>query len=519
MTEVFDQEFIWGLSLRQALELYDHVWKESNWPAIAELGRKDRFFLLTYLLGRQDAIRPWIYERCREVERDPDNHLDLWSREHYKSTIITYTGSIQEILKDPEITIGIFSFNRASARKFVKQIKYELEANEKLKQAYPDILWEKPDRDAPTWSEERGIVVRRKSNPREATVEGHGLIEGMPTGMHYRLRVYDDVVTEDAVTTPEQIEKVTNAWRLSLNLGSEGGRVWYIGTRYHFNDTYRVLIDERVAQPRIYPGTIDGTPDGEPVLFSEEWMKDRRNQGAYIFSCQILQNPVADEAQGFKKEWIQYYENNDPKTFKGMNRYILVDPASEKKKHSDYTAMFVVGLNLDQNYYVLDMVRDRMNLTERANTLFRLHRKWKPRGVGYEKYGKDSDIEHIEHEMKSKNYRFSITPLGGTMRKEDRIRRLVPVCEQGRLWLPESLFATDYKGQENDLVKDFVEQEVAGFPVAVHDDMLDCLSRIMDDDMYAVFPQDEQGDYFLGEEEKPDRYRRPKRRRTTWMAA
>lgn len=494
--------------------IYDAVWAAGP-AAVAELGRKDRFFLLTWLLGRRDADRDWLYARCREVEASPDGYLDLWAREHYKSTIITFAGAIQEIMKDPEITIGIFSHNRPTAKKFMRQIKHELESNERLKAVYPDVLYSDPEKSAPRWSEDQGIVVRRQGNPKEATVEAHGLIEGMPTGAHYRLRIYDDVVTEDSVTTPEMMEKTTAAWRLSQNLGVEGiGRVWHIGTRYHFNDTYRTILEDRICKPRLYPATDDGTPSGRPVLISPESLAEKRVLlGSYIFACQQLLNPVADEAQGFRREWLRYHDGHSGE---GLNRYILVDPANEKKKWSDYSAFFVVGLGADRNYYVLDMLRDRLNLTERAEALFALHRRWAPRAVGYEKYGKDSDIQHFEDRMRRDNYRFHITALGGAVRKEDRIRRLVPLFEQGRVWLPECLERTDTAGRRIDLARAFVEQEYLGFPVAVHDDMLDCLSRIADPGLPVVWPKGE-GDAMPNE--KPRRYR-PQARDSghTWMS-
>ena len=142
-----NQEFVWDLSLDDALALYEQV-IEAGDKAVAELCLIDRFFLLGIVLKRPDIFDPWLYARCREVERDPDGYLDLWAREHYKSTLITFAGIIQEILKNPEITIGIFSFNKPTARKFLKQIKYELESNETLKALFPDILYADPKKES-----------------------------------------------------------------------------------------------------------------------------------------------------------------------------------------------------------------------------------------------------------------------------------------------------------------------------------------------------------------------------------
>jgi hypothetical protein len=40
-------------------------------------------------------------------------------------------------------------------------------------------------------------------------------------------------------------------------------------------------------------------------------------------------------------------------------------------------------------------------------------------------------------------------------------------------------------------VRSFIEQEYSAFPVCAHDDMLDCMSRILDDDMGVIFPEPE----------------------------
>ena len=466
-------------SMEEAVAYYERAEQDAagdDW-LFAELGRADLFYLLLKVLRRHDIGHPWLYARCREIEKAPDNYLDLWAREHYKSTIITFGLTVQDILRDSEVTVGIFSHNRPGSKAFLRQIKHEFETNDILKALYPDVLWGDPKAEAPKWSEDEGIVVRRKSNPKEATVEAWGLVDGMPTGKHFGVMVYDDVVTEGSVNTPDMMAKTTRQLELSYSLGAEDGVKRFIGTRYHFNDSYRTVLERGTAKARLYDGTDANCGDiKRPVLWTKELMaQKRRDMGIYTFACQVLQNPKADATHGFKRGWLQYWE---PDAGAGLNKYILRDPASSKKESADYTVDWVLGLGPDENYYVLAVYRDRLNLTERTNRLFELHRKWKPIEVRYEEYGLQADIEHIQSEMDARKYRFKIVKVGGKTRKEDRIKRLIPLFENGKIILPKTFHITTADSETKDMIHEFVENEYLAFPVPVHDDMLDGLARI-----------------------------------------
>lgn len=435
--------------------------------------------------------------RCIQVDRSDGMYLTGKAMiPTHNSTIITFGLTIFDIIKDPEITIGIFSHTKPVAKKFLSQIKTEFESNADLPALWPDIFHQNPKAEAQKWSEDTGIIVKRDGNPKEATIEAHGLVDGQPTGRHFKLRVYDDVVTMESVSTPEQIAKTTHAWQMSDNLGCVGGRERYIGTPYHLFDTYRVMQDSKVVTIRKFPATVDGKEYGKPVLMPEETLlKKRRTQGPYVFAAQMLIDPVADKAMGFRREWLVLEDVDYQAAMRSLFRFIIVDPAgSKQRKNNDYTTMFVMGYGEDEKYRVLDMRRDRLNLTGRTDLLMALHRHWKPSVVGYEEYGIQADIEHIKYVQKQDLYEFDITPVGGAMSKDQRIRRLVPLFENGfkdekdggdglpksRIILPTTCYVHDYQDQSRDLVKDFIEQEYTAFPVLSHDDMLDALARTVD---------------------------------------
>lgn len=268
----------------------------------------DLYWLLRYILDKPFVENNWWFARCREVQASPDGHLDLWAREHGKSTIITVALTIQDILNDPEVTIGIFSHTKAIAKSFLRLIKAEFETNVLLKDMFSHILFEYPESESPKWSEDVGIIVRRKTNQNEATIEAHGLVEGMPTGKHFQKRIYDDVLTPESVKTPDQMHKVTEALDMSQNLGRVGGVFRMIGTRYLQGDPYEVYIKRGVVKPRIYPATDSGRVDGNPVYFSEEeWDKRVRESSASVIASQMLQNPLASSSVIFQPDWIKLW--------------------------------------------------------------------------------------------------------------------------------------------------------------------------------------------------------------------
>lgn len=450
----------------------------------------DLFYLLVRICGRKDMLNEFAFARCREVETNPNGRLDLWAREHFKSSVITFGLTIQDILRNPEITFGIFSHTRPIAKAFLRQIMRELETNRLLHGSFPDVLWGEDIKQSPKWSEDDGLIVRRLSNPNEATVEAWGLVDGQPVSKHFQVLLYDDIVVQASVSTPDMIAKTMSRLEESYSLGTAGGVKRFAGTRWHFNDAYKTIVDRGTAVLRSHPGRVGGVEDGESVFWPEELhQQKRRDMGPYSYASQILLNPKADALQGFKREWLRAFEKLRQDE---LNWYLLCDAASSKKRGSDYTAFWGIGLGKDGNYYCVPEVRDRLNLKERGDRLFALHRKYKPKQVRYEKYGLMSDIEHFQSRMENENYRFTITEVGGQTSKSDRIKRLIPLFEAGRIWMPKSKYVTDWQKVPVDLVHAFIEEEYMAFPVGLHDDMLDALARICEPELSLSWPMEEQ---------------------------
>lgn len=439
----------------------------------------DLYFLLRYGLNRPFVDNHWWFERCREVQFAPDGYLDLWAREHGKSTVITIGLTIQDILRDPEITVGIFSHNRAIAKSFLRVIKREFEANTLLKGCFPDVLWDNPEKDAPKWSEDDGLVIIRKGNPPESTVEAHGIVEGMPTGRHFQLRVYDDVVTAASVSTPDQMRKVIDALDMSNNLGKIGGIRRMIGTRYKLGDAYEEYIKRGVVKPRIYAATDTGRVDGIPRLFTQDqWETKLQEMSPAIIASQMLQNPLSEDSVIFQPDWFRLWPaDKELPVFEMV--FQSFDGAFSEKTTADDSCLLTLGLfkategSAKFSVMVVDCFMERVDYPSMRDEVIRQYQN---------KFGKtDKMVDGVIVEDKSSGaalipeLRRACIPVypyhPGQLDKTARANLVAHLVRDGYLWIPESR-NPKRKGYPMNWLSKWHEQMLY-FPNVKHDDGVD----------------------------------------------
>ena len=324
-------------------------------------------------------------------------------------------------------------------------------------------------------------------------------VGGTPIGKGADLVVIDDPFkSREEAESPTQRQKVKDWYTSSIYSRLEGdGIIVIMHQRWHEDDLAGWLLSEHSEEnwDVVDLAAVCIEEDKDPLgrvqgeaLWPEKYDEVRLHKisraiGPRDWLSMYQQRPRSQEGDEFKRDYIRYYERPPIEVGRNMVKYILVDAASSKKKTSDFTAMAVIGIGTDGNKYLLDGIRDRLKLSERAAKLMELHRKWNPKAVGYEQYGQMADIEHVYSVMEQENYRFVITPLGGRMRKEERIRRMLPDLENSVWRFPEELWIKSVDKKVSDLVNTIIEDEMVPFPVGRKDDFIDCMSRIYDIDI------------------------------------
>ena len=463
----------------------------------------DLWFMLYFVIEIPDNKKPnhpFVVERCNDIQYGPgDSTLDVWFRGGYKSSIITIAETIQYQLKYPESATGIFSHKASIAKSnFLFEIKQIFENSKLLKACFPDVVWENPFKDAPIWSLDGGLVLKRKSNRREASVSAHGLVEGMPTGLHFERMIYDDITTADLSDSPDVMEKIKEKFDVSRNLRTHTGLDCHriVGTFYHFNDPLTYIRDKKEAgsdRPRYMfrkiPATEDGSPNGKSVFLPEESLNDLR--GDKSFFSQQLCDPSPIEVSSLKSDLIVEYD----KLPEGCYKFMIIDQAGDLEanlKSGDCWAIcaFAVKPFIDDvgasDIYIEDIVAEPLAETEAINIATNMYiRQGVVHVLGVEKVGISSTHNQIRSALKARGRNLTIE--NDIKKKRVNVIMLLRPSGRNKVKFIESAVAFplfNSKIHISDKIqpkyRQKLEEEMDTFPYGKTDDILNTIAYVYD---------------------------------------
>lgn len=453
-------------------------------PALRLWAEQNLFVFCVYVLNLHYINNDFGYRLCWEVQNKKYGRCWIIAREHFKSTVITFASTLWEICKDPEKTYCIYSYKADTASDFLCQIKSEIERNDLLRFMWSDVFWDDPTRryeDQPdgsritwTWTT-TAITVKRKIACKECTLESSGLVSGQKTGYHFSRLIFDDAETIDSVRTAESIELLKDAFSMAMNTGqTENPDYVIVGTYYALNDLYIHVEKEGIAELVLQPCYWD---DGTPARFTRQQLEfKRRTMGAATFAVQMMCDPREGSNYTFSEDWLQWWT---PQEWEGMNVYIFVDPAGKVARKRDYTAIWVVGIDYNANFMVLDIIRDKLKPAQKAVVLRQLVREYRPRQVYYEQVGLAGDKDYLELDMDHTGFHYGITAVNATVEKGMRIDALASMFEDMRIWLVRKRVHQNWEGKMENMMESFIEDEYKCYPATTHDDALDSLAMMV----------------------------------------
>lgn len=399
--------------------------------------------------------------------------LYMMPRGTLKTTVLTIGGSIQWLLNYPDDRIALDSETVTKTRGFLTEIKGHFEENNKLRDVWFTLHGDYPDdaKSKKPWSTEMLVVATRKRAKKEPSIDTLG-IGVTRNGYHYDIAFLDDLHSELNTKTTEEIAKVKEHRKLVYSLLDPNCPMVVIGTRWAFSDAYQEIIDEEYEDFNFITRSAL-SPTGEEFyprrLDRKTLSRYRRIQGAYLFSCQYLNNPVDDDTATFKHENFRYLSRHNMSERK-INWYGLVDPSYEGP-YSDFCAIVIAGMDDQGRLYVKHIVRQKMTYSDIINEMFRLNAIFKPVRWGLEIVGTQKSIEFTLRQEERKRgislrcHMFRSRPAT----KEERIRALAPYYENHEVF--HCIAAPNM---------DILEDELTNFPRAKHDDVSDCFSGILE---------------------------------------
>ena len=369
-----------------------------------------------------------------------------------KSTVTTLIFPLWRIAfkkTDEDLFIVIISESQTQSINFLSRIKYHLTHSDKFKSIFGDL----GPTTAKRWTNNDVVLANGARIIAVGTGQRvRGFIEG---DTRPNLIVVDDFESELNAFTPEARAKnrkwVTEAVIPSL---SDEGKIAMIGTVIS-EDCFLYWAKDSPAWHTLWYSIWD---EDEKSIWPERFPKSRIMEikkefasvgnlnGFYQEYMNIAQSP---DMAPFKPEWIKLH-HYDYKRMHGQNClvrtvdgkeeikpvevYCGVDPASSLSSTADYFVVSTIGIDCDNNKYIIDVYRDRISPAEQPAKLIEVFKKYRPKRMKIETVGYQEALRTAVRELMLKENLYipglekGVKPRN---RKSERLLSLVPIFAKG----------------------------------------------------------------------------------------
>jgi phage terminase large subunit-like protein len=463
----------------------------------------------------EELIQWWQRQDAKQ------NQLVLLPRGHMKSKLVAYR-TAWWITKHPETTILYVSATADLAEKQLYAIKQILD-NPIYRRYWSDMIHPEEGK-REKWAVAEIAVdhpQRKLEGIRDATCKAVGLTSNT-TGFHADVVVLDDIVVPGNAYTEEGREKVGAAYSQLASIENPGAYEWVVGTRYHPRDIYDTMINmketlyddsgELVSEDPVYELFQRVVETNGEFLWAKQIRADgkafgfdakelARIKAKYVdntqFYAQYYNNPNSNETARINADNFQYYDRNVLQNKEGdwymrdrkLNVYAAIDFAFSLRKKADYTALVVVGVDHQGNFYVLDIDRFKTErIVDYYNHILTAWQKWGFRKLRAETTVAQQTIvkELKESYLKPNGIPLSIEEFRPTRHLGDKEERVGAVLEPKY----DNLQVWHYKGGN---CQSLEEELVMTHPP--HDDIKDALSNAI---AIAVIPKQRVGAFSVG---------------------
>lgn len=316
-------------------------------------------------------------------------------------------------------------------------------------------------------------------------------------GKRPKIAILDDLVSDDDAVSKAAMESISNTVYKGVDFALDPTmrKIIFNGTPFNKGDILYEAVESGGWAVNVWPVCERWPVSREDFRgawgerFNYDFVKEQYDLAMSTgkiaaFNQELMLRILSDEDRLVAPSQIRWYNRQQLlKNRSRFNFFITTDWATSERKGSDYTVISVWAYNNNGDWFWVDGIRERQDMGESVDALFRLVAKYRPMSVGVEVAGQQSGfIPWLQREMMSRNVFFNLASHGNSKNpgirpdgdKLSRFQLVVPLFKMGKIYYPEDARTTAVVAAH---IEEITHATPLGFKTR-HDDCADTISML-----------------------------------------